>query len=377
MEKYNCICCNYRTNRSDNFTKHNETTKHKTKYQRFINGFIDTTNKIVCDLCSDSFNSRSTYYRHYKNCKINYSNIEKNKIINDTLTIFMDKINLQLNEKFEEIKQIKEKSNKPTICNINIKQKPNDITEFSNAINMCFNELMPEKINISIGGNDNNCIIEECNKQACFKYENEKKPIYCYNHKFPNMIDIKQQKRCKTPLCDTRVSEKYEGYCLFCFINTFPDKPVSRNYKTKEKYVVDYVINQYPNISWISDKKIQDGCSRRRPDLLLDLGYQIIIIEIDENQHINYDCSCENKRLMELSQDVGHRPIVFIRFNPDDYDDVTSCWGIDKKGISIVKKTKVKEWNERLNSLKLQIDYWLENNTDKTLEVIQLFYDTK
>ena len=71
------------------------------------------------------------------------------------------------------------------------------------------------------------------------------------------------------------------------------------------------------------DKKIQDGCSTRRPDLFLDLGYQIIIIEIDENQHIDYDCSCENKRIMELSQDVGHRPIVFIRFNPDDYKNIT------------------------------------------------------
>ena len=32
---------------------------------------------------------------------------------------------------------------------------------------------------------------------------------------------------CKTYLCYTRVSEKYEGYCLYCFINMFPEKPVS------------------------------------------------------------------------------------------------------------------------------------------------------
>ena len=55
----------------------------------------------------------------------------------------------------------------------------------------------------------------------------------------------------------------------------------------------------------------------RRPDLMVDLGYQVVIIEIDENQHISYDCSCENKRLMQLSQDVGHRPVVFIRVHPD------------------------------------------------------------
>lgn len=46
---------------------------------------------------------------------------------------------------------------------------------------------------------------------------------------------------CKTYLCYTRVSEKYEGYCLYCFINMFPEKPVSRNYKTKEYAVVEYI----------------------------------------------------------------------------------------------------------------------------------------
>jgi hypothetical protein len=95
----------------------------------------------------------------------------------------------------------------------------------------------------------------------------------------------------------------------------------------------------------ISDKIVKDGCSRRRPDLLLDLGYQIIIVEIDENQHTDYDCTCENKRVMQLSKDLDHRPIIFIRFNPDDYKindkNITSCWYIDKSGICVVKKNLV------------------------------------
>ena len=42
---------------------------------------------------------------------------------------------------------------------------------------------------------------------------------------------------------------------------------------------------------------------------------------------------------MELSQDVGHRPIIFIRFNPDQYFDINnkkiaSCWSYSK-----IKKT--------------------------------------
>jgi hypothetical protein len=160
----------------------------------------------------------------------------------------------------------------------------------------------------------------------------------------------------------------------------FPDKPVSRNYKTKEYAVIEYIKTIFPNYTWICDKHIKDGCSKKRPDLLVDLGYQIIIIEIDENQHANYDCSCENKRIMELSQDLQHRPIIFIRFNPDEYEingvKMTSCWGVDGRGICSIKKTKKFEWQERLHALSLQIEYWLnpENKTDKTIETIHLFY---
>ena len=186
---------------------------------------------------------------------------------------------------------------------------------------------------------------------------------------------------CKTPLCDTQArNKKYDGYCMFCYIHLFPDKSVTRNYKTKERSVVEFVLNTFPQYDWVEDKKVEDGCSRRRPDLLLDLGYQVIIIEIDETQHRDYDCSCENKRIMEISKDLGHRPIIFLRFNPDEYFDeegniIKSCWKINKSGLCTIDDKK--EWDNRLNSLKLQIEYWCnpENKTEKTIETIHMYYD--
>ncbi len=184
---------------------------------------------------------------------------------------------------------------------------------------------------------------------------------------------------CKSEWCETYATPKYEGYCLNCFIHLFPDKPNSRNYKTKEKAVVDCITSSFPDFTWISDKKVQDGCSRRRPDLLLDMGSHIIIVEIDENKHTDYDCSCEHKRLMEISQDLQHRPIVFIRFNPDSYTNqdgklVKSCWKLNKLGVMQILKTKKKEWNQRIDVLKQQIQYWIDNPTEKTIEIIELFY---
>lgn len=184
---------------------------------------------------------------------------------------------------------------------------------------------------------------------------------------------------CKTPLCETRAYAKYNRYCLPCCIQVCPEIQVSKNYKSKEKDVTDRIINNYENFSWVKDKVIKDGCSKRRPDMLLDLGSHIIIVEVDENKHSSYDCSCENKRLMELSQDVGHHPIVFIRFNPDAYTDIngiriTSCWKLNKLGILTVPKTKEKEWNDRIAILISQIDYWIHNTCTKTIEIIELFY---
>lgn len=189
---------------------------------------------------------------------------------------------------------------------------------------------------------------------------------------------------CKSTLCETRASKKYDGYCLFCFIHLFPDKPISRNYKTKEKTVVDFIKENFTNLTLIHDRKVIDGCSQRRPDVIIDLGYQVVIVEVDENQHISYDCSCENKRLMQISQDVGHRNIIFIRFNPDSYFDkdgnkIKSCWYMNHHGILLIKKKYESEWNNRLENLKNQVEYWInpDHKTNKMVEVIQMYYDEK
>lgn len=81
---------------------------------------------------------------------------------------------------------------------------------------------------------------------------------------------------------------------------------------------------------------------------------------------------------MELSMDLQHRPIVFIRFNPDDYTNedgilVKSCWKLTKLGVMCIVNKK--QWYERIEILKQQIKYWIDNPTDKMVEIIQLFYN--
>ena len=224
------------------------------------------------------------------------------------------------------------------------------------------------------------CENEGCNLRPIYNTINEKKGKFCVLHKSNEMVDVLSRK-CISEWCATIThNNKYDGHCLFCYINLYPEKPVVRNYKTKETTIVNHVREKFPDFTWITDKRVQGGCSKRRPDLLLDLGYQVLVVEIDENQHNNYDCSCENKRLMEISQDIGHRPLIFIRFNPDGYinnknENKKSSWRSNQLGIFIINKESNKDWSNRLTVLENQINYWTDNATNKTLEVIHLFYD--
>jgi len=223
--------------------------------------------------------------------------------------------------------------------------------------------------------NKNKCYKEDCDKIPKFNAPHKHGGMYCDEHKKMFMVNVVDSPCC-TPYCTTRGLKKYEYHCLFCFVHLFPHSPLTRNYKTKEASVVEFVKTTFPHYTWINDKRVQDGCSRRRPDLLLDLGDQVLIIEIDENHHVDYECSCENKRIMELSQAVGHRPIVFIRFNPDSYvvdgQKVPSCWGLNDDGLCMLKDKP--EWKRRLDALKQQMEYWIQERTPKTVEVVQLFY---
>ena len=222
------------------------------------------------------------------------------------------------------------------------------------------------------------CIFEGCRKQPNFNIIGQAIGIYCAQHKSSPMVNVKS-KHCKTHLCYTAPNPKYEGYCFRCFVHTFPEKPISRNYKTKERDIVDRIKEKFGDFDWIADSKVQDGCSKRRPDLFLDLGFQVIIIEIDEYAHDTYEDICENKRIMEISQDIGHSPIMLIRFNPDSYTNSTgekiqSCWAINKSGLMTVKKNQEEQWKNRIDTLMNQIQFCVDNPTEKTIEKIELFY---
>ena len=334
----------------------------------------------------------------FEGCKIkpNYNYINQKKPIYCSIHKLENMINV-VNKTcmFKDCKTIPcynfENEIKPLYCNlhkldkmINIKDKKciyegcNIIPyyNFENEIKplYCNNHKLENMINIK----NKKCIYEGCNIIPCYNFENEIKPLYCNNHKLKNMINV-ISKICKSSNCKTRVSNpKYQGYCTRCFMYTFPDEPVARNYKIKEKHVTDFVNIHFGEYVESYDKQIQGGCSKRRPDIFIDLFTHTIIIEIDEDNHNNYDTICENKRIMELFEDLANRPIVLIRFNPDKYTNdkgntIKSCFKYHKiSGVPIVENEA--EWNNRLEKLKNTISKYILSIPEKEVTIEYLFY---
>ena len=162
--------------------------------------------------------------------------------------------------------------------------------------------------------------------------------------------------------------------CARCFYNFYPNDEIPRRYKLKQHYFNEKLIEEFGADFFQYDKRIKCGCSGRMPDWFIDCFKYSIIIELDEDQH-KYE-SCDEKRMMELFQDLGNRPLVLIRINPDKYKGKTKkrkgCFDFDEKNILICRE---KKFNKRFNTLVEMIKYYLNNEPEKEITMEKLFFN--
>ena len=117
----------------------------------------------------------------------------------------------------------------------------------------------------------------------------------------------------------------------------------------------------------------------RRPDAFVDAFTHVVMGEIDEEGHNTEEyCSCENKRMMQLMQDVRMRPIVTIRLNPDAFTDNNgvrerSCFRRGKDGRLLIADSK--RWQRRLDLFVERFCHHLDNIPQSEVTVEHLFCD--
>ena len=178
------------------------------------------------------------------------------------------------------------------------------------------------------------------------------------------------------PRCDTKTW--YDGLCCACFCASHPDDPRAVNSKKymhfKEQTVRAFLEATFPSVKWVMDRTVEG--TRRRPDhrpLIHGIGVHShdIIIETDENSHWFYLCRDERKKEDEVHFWVNgrQRPLIWIRFNPDAYDDpatgerIKSCFGVDSLGQCRVKPSKPAEWAARLEKLRQVVAEFMVDHT--------------
>ncbi len=256
------------------------------------------------------------------------------------------------------------------------------------------------------------CIVDKCKKQAVYGTD---KKIHCYNHKDENEIDLCSNKckyvdndgiKCTTvasfgekirEFCSKHKKDKdkclagyqcilcskneahyglstQREYCAGCFAFLFPNSKQARVYLFKQNTIINELKKHF-NFD-IIDRKINGGCSDRKPDLIIDCFTHIINIEIDEEQHKHksYTPECDESRYNELFSDFADRPFICIRFNPDNY-----IIGKDIHYGCFRNKTTInnEELNKRINILIKEIKYSKENIPNELFTIKFLFYDNK
>jgi len=209
---------------------------------------------------------------------------------------------------------------------------------------------------------------------------------YCGTHRSPTMV-YNPKKRCSS--CKNfAISRTQDSFtcadhqnrtsiplsnicpiCCSCFVEIPHSQCVrcasydGKTLKTKLKELTVKNALDDARIHYSSyDKRVEGGCSARRPDFIITTEWGNIVLEVDEFQHrrTNYPCECEITRMKQIYFDIGSSYLSYIRYNPDPYKPSYSIQFPELKRLDFLTR-KIKE-------LTL-------NKPENPCEVLYLFYD--
>lgn len=198
------------------------------------------------------------------------------------------------------------------ICSKKCKQENCKVNPYFNYIGekfgiYCMQHRLPEMINvITKTCKEKNCII-----QPQYNYEKEKTGLYCSNHKKLGMIDVKSPK-CQ--ICKMTCVERKRVICFSCRSQTAKIK--RRETVILEALNSDETLRKYTSQDQAHPCAKQMGLGKYRVDFSWELPDKVIILEVDENEHQNYNVECEQKRIHQLHE-IFAKPLLIFRYNPD------------------------------------------------------------
>ena len=140
---------------------------------------------------------------------------------------------------------------------------------------------------------------------------------------------------------------------------------LSNDSRTKEINIVNNIISSCNNLNWICNKPLK---CLYRPDMYTIINNNfLLLIEIDENQHKNYNAKEEEKRIHSIYNELNIKNMLIIRINSDTYKD---HYGILHNSIDEDEN----EFSIRMNII-IHIIHNEINKNHENINIIKLFYD--
>ena len=159
------------------------------------------------------------------------------------------------------------------------------------------------------------CLIKDCKEVAKFGIT---KPIHCEIHKTDNDEDL-VERTC--PKC-SNVDIIIDGLCVnFCGL-TEKHKTLKKNQKVEEKRVYKVLKGNFrePCEYNVRVSYTCGGRNSEEKEYGYDFGIFKVFIEVDERQHKSYCELGEVNRMKNIYMNEGGIPIVFIRYNPHNFN---------------------------------------------------------
>jgi len=192
-------------------------------------------------------------------------------------------------------------------------------TQLKCSVSDCTNNSKEGGVCMRHGAKVPTCIVDNCSSIA-------RKGGLCYRHGavFPKCTHPGcQYNRRKDGLCAAHHPTSRK--CINCqfyqvkYTGDMCSTCLGHRENSEEFKLRDSMNLWFQDLKITHDRIIEGSCLRYRPDFFIETPKgHIIIVEVDETHHKDYDVNCEIVRMFNIQQAIM-TPIVFVRYNPDAY----------------------------------------------------------
>jgi hypothetical protein len=194
-----------------------------------------------------------------------------------------------------------------------------------------------------------------------------KHPLHCETHKNEHDINLTETRCKKCGLLDVCIDNLCINICSNSEKITYEMK---RRKKVKELRVFEILKSKCGDPDEYN-KRVSSNCGGKNAEEK-EFGYDFnthkLYIEVDENQHKSYCELGEINRMKNIYMDDGGVPIIFLRYNPDNYqlNGKKQTISQEKRESELVKWVKYYQNLKNIQGYDLSVQYLFYTDGDNT-----------